>query len=318
MARSRVTAVVISALAVGAIAGPACRTPTEVTVNITTDVPCTKEAWQGIALYAGSPGLDVETRAPSLTSTSCDASGNVGSIVLVPSGSDDADIEVRVVAGVTRAPDDCATYGYDGCIVARRSLAFIPHESLSLTIALQGACLGNGCDPLHTCVDGVCDDATLSSSTSSADAGSTAPTVRCGDDGVTCPTHGELCCLEVVDGGAHGSCRLPADCPPTSIVLACDDESDCVGPPDDAGFPLQCCLSYTVTPGDNTFDPNAVQLSACLPDPQCVSGNGGIGMCQDRLGCDHGALPCQGANATLPGYFWCYLPSVPNAQGSGP
>jgi hypothetical protein len=309
MARARTTVVCLAALVVGSVAMPACRTPTEVTVNITTDVPCTKEAWKGIAVYAGSPGLDVETKAPSLTSTACDAAGNVGSIVLVPSGSDDADIEVRVVAGVARAPDDCATYGYDGCIVARRSLAFIPHEALSLTMALEGACIGNACDPLHTCVAGVCDDATLTSSTQAGtDAGATAPTVRCGDNGVTCPTSGEICCLQVDDGGTQGSCRLPADCPPTSVVLACDDESDCVGPPDDAGHPIQCCLSYTLAPAANTYQPNAVQLSACLPYSQCAGDDTGLGMCQHRLGCDRGALACVGADEALPGYFWCDLP----------
>src|SRR5580700_9659973 len=100
----------------------ACRTPTEVTVNISTDVACTKSAWAGVAVYAGSPGLDVETRAPALTSTTCAASGKVGSIVVVPNGDDDQTIEVRVVGGITRAPDQCATYNYDGCIVARRTL----------------------------------------------------------------------------------------------------------------------------------------------------------------------------------------------------
>jgi hypothetical protein len=318
MRRARLTAVLAAAMGAGLLAGPACRTPTEVTVSITTDVPCTKEAWKGIAVYVGTPGLDVETRAPSLTSTSCDAKGNVGSIVLVPSGSDDADIGVRVVAGVTRAPDDCATYGYDGCIVARRSLAFIPHQSLDLTIALQGACIGNACDALHTCLDGVCQDANLTPPASAADAGPTGPTVRCGDNGVTCGTSGEICCLEVTDGGTQGSCRLPASCPPTGIVLACDDESDCVGPPDDAGFPMQCCLSYTVQPGDNTYHANAVQLSQCLSDQRCVSFNGGLGLCEHRLGCNHGALPCMAADYALPGYFWCDLPPVPNALGNGP
>jgi len=312
-------AVVLAAVVLVAfVALVACRTPTEVTVDIRTDVACTKAAWKGIAVYAGSPGLDVETRAPSLTSTACDATGSVGSITLVPSGADDEAIEVRVVAGVTRAPDDCATYGYDGCIVARRTLEFIPHQALHMGVELSGACIGNACDALHTCLDGVCQDARLTTANAN-DAGPTGPTVRCGDDGVTCGTTGELCCLHVLgDGGTQGTCRLPADCPPTSIVLACDDESDCVGPPDDAGRAIQCALAFTVTPGDNSYHAKAVQLSQCLPYERSVSFNGGLGLCQHRLGCQHGGLPCIAADDALPGYYWCDLPGNAGALGNGP
>ncbi len=262
-------------------------------------------------------GLDVETRAPSLTSTTCAANGAIGSIVIVPNGEDDQTIEVRVVGGVTRAPDTCATYNYDGCIVARRTIAFIPHQSLSVDVDLQGACIGDACDPLTTCVDGVCQDARVTSTTPE-DAGPTGPTVRCGDNGVVCGTTGEVCCLSVADGGTQGSCRLPANCPPTSIVLACDDETDCAGPADDAGFPPQCCVTYTTAPAANTYSANAVQLAQCLSLPQCVSYNGGLGLCQHRQGCDHGTIQCEGANAALPGYFWCDLPGVVNAKGGGP
>ncbi len=315
-----VFAVVLAAVALVAFAALiACRTPTEVTVDIRTDVACTKAAWKGIAVYAGSPGLDVETRAPSLTSTACDATGSVGSITLVPSGADDEAIEVRVVAGVTRAPDDCATYGYDGCIVARRTLEFIPHQALHMGVELSGACIGNACDPLHTCLDGVCQDARLTTPANAPDAGPVGPTVRCGDNGVTCGTTGELCCLQVIgDSGTTGTCRLPKDCPPTSTVLACDDESDCPGPLDDAGRANQCCLDYTIAPAANPFVPNAVQATQCLPYQSCIGNNGGLGMCQHRLGCQRGALTCNAADQALPGYFWCLLPSNPGAKGTAP
>ena len=140
----------------------ACRTPTEVTVQVRTNLPCTEGAsWHGISVYTGAPGLDVETRAPVLTSTTCDADGNVGSLVVVPSASKETTIAIRVVAGITREPRDCAANGYQGCIVERRTVSFLPHDSLEVDIALTGECVGQACDALTTCVAGTCADARL-------------------------------------------------------------------------------------------------------------------------------------------------------------
>ena len=61
----------------------ACLGPTEVTVSIRTNAPCTDPArWKGVAVYVGAPGIDVESKAPTLTTTACDADGNIGSIVV--------------------------------------------------------------------------------------------------------------------------------------------------------------------------------------------------------------------------------------------
>ncbi len=303
-------------MAVGVAAGAAlafsaCRGATEIVVDVRAHVPCAdRAAWKGVAIYTGAPGLDVETKAPVLISTACDDSGHVGSIALVPSGTKDALVSVRVVAGLTRPPDQCAEHGYQGCIVARRTLSFIAHQSLAVDVDLTGDCVGQGCDALHTCLQGSCQDSRVTVAPPPDGGAPSGPTVRCGDSELRCPTTGAICCLTVTDGGTTGACLPPEQCPPKSITLQCDDESDCTSGLDDAGRGPLCCVSYTVAAGDNTYNANAVQLTQCLPYATCTDGkfNGTLGMCQHRSACLGGTSICEQASAALPGYFYCKIP----------
>lgn len=319
----RQLAFVVFAAAAAATAAWGCRGATQIKVDIHTDVPCSNPAaWKGAAVYAGSPGLDVESRAPLLITASCDATGQVGSVVLVPSGADDEAVGVRVVAGVTRPPEECAAHGYDGCIVARRTAAFLPHTSVELDIALTGSCVGRPCDPLRTCLDGVCQDARLTTSADPDAAAASVSSVRCGDDGVTCPVatgngpNGPVCCLEIAGMATHGRCIARELCPATSTVLDCDDQADCAANVAADGTPTTCCLSYTSGALAGPFSPNQVTLAACRAHKECViysgdnSFGGGFGLCQNRRDC--GSEPCTGGDdAWLPGYFWCKLRGGP-------
>ncbi len=124
-------------------------------------MPCAGDPeWKGIAVYVGGVDSNLENKAPALTSTSCDRNGQIGSLVIVPSGSKDDEIGLRVVAGIGQNPEDCATHQYNGCIVARRSLRFSPHSTIDIDITLTGDCRGVGCDTAHTCVDGTCTETT--------------------------------------------------------------------------------------------------------------------------------------------------------------
>lgn len=54
-----------------------CRGATEIRLHVRTNAPCTDPSkWQGIAVYVGQPGADVENKAPALTATDCDANGH--------------------------------------------------------------------------------------------------------------------------------------------------------------------------------------------------------------------------------------------------
>ena len=289
----------------------ACRGATENVVDVRTSVPCgDSKTWKGVAIYTGTPGLDVETKQPALISTTCDANGHVGDIVLTPSGAKDAAIGLRIIAGVLRPPEECAEHGYEGCIVARRTLSFIPHESLTLDVTLSADCIGQGCDPLHSCVSGTCQDARLSVvAPADTDAGTTGPTLRCGDNGARCPLTGpQVCCVTPNDGGTTGACTASESCPPASAVLRCDDDSQCGSTLDDAGLPFVCCLSYNSADLAGPFSPNVIHLSQCLSYSACIKGTDyGLSLCEKRGTCAGVPTLCGAANAALPGYFWCPL-----------
>jgi hypothetical protein len=297
-----------------------CLAPTELKLRVHTNVPCTDPSvWKGVAVYVGTPGASLEDKAPTLTTTSCDQQGQVGSLVVVPSGSKDEEVGLRVVAGLDYRPEDCAAHHYQGCIVARRAVRFDTHNPLDLDIALTSDCISLGCDATHTCVDGSCSIAAANPATestaASADAG---PLVRCGDNGVFCPTSGDVCCLSVdKDAGASfGECKPSADCQPPSIVLNCDDSSDCAGFFDDAGRPELCLLSYMSISTATALEPGIVSLTQCLPRPlsplrtdKFITTEFRLEMCQTRLPCQNGMLPCHASMGLpqnpLPNYFWC-------------
>jgi hypothetical protein len=258
--------------------------------------------WQGIAVYSGSPGLDVESKDPSLTSAACEADGRVGSIVLVPNAAKDATVGIRVVAGLTRPPDQCAAAHYDGCIVARRSVTFLPHEALDLRIDLTNDCVGQACDPLRTCINGACADARLTSSVT-GDAAVPGSTVRCGDDATNrCPANdaGNACCLTVAAGKVVGaSCKKSSDCGPPSFSLLCDKAADCADRNDDAGAPFVCCMANSAT--------QTLRNSQCLPASACDTAQGfRTLLCNDQLPCGPGGtVQCAPHAMDLPGYFTC-------------
>jgi len=131
-----------------------CLEPTEITLVLTTDVPCS--AVNGAAVAVGPPGD--ETRDPAATTTSCDG-GMLGTLVVVPSGAIDDVVGVRVMLGVgaTQA-ESCHAPDFAGCVVARRELGYIRHTPLTLPIELQRACLDDPCDPTSSCVNGQCVD----------------------------------------------------------------------------------------------------------------------------------------------------------------
>jgi hypothetical protein len=152
--RRFVLAVVL--LAAGAVLAPGgCRSPTQITLTITTDAPCA--GVKGTALTVGSDPLSTETRVKQsffeATTKECDASGKIGTLVVTPGGEAAA---VVVVLGLDRDPKSCAPPAYEGCIVARRVVGFAEHASLSVPIAMKVDCENVPCDAFTTCNVGRC------------------------------------------------------------------------------------------------------------------------------------------------------------------
>jgi hypothetical protein len=159
--RRGLVVVALPTAALAATVTMSCREATEITIVLSTDVPCSD--MPGSTVTVGRLG-DIEAKAPTTSSTFCDAaSGDLGSLVIVPSAGDSDEVAVKIVAGHGRDPASCVAPGYGkGCIVARRAIRFVPHTALRLAVPLHVACDGIACGFDQTCVAGACVSAVVS------------------------------------------------------------------------------------------------------------------------------------------------------------
>ncbi len=140
-----------------AVVFSACQQPTQITLEITTDLACTPKP--ETAIIVGTTSAESET--PGTVTENC-KDGRIGAIVLLPKDSKEEKIFVRVVTGVGAgySSDDCLQnedlwddkIGGKGCIIARRTLNFIPRTPLFLPIKMRSVCIGTPCTPGFTCI----------------------------------------------------------------------------------------------------------------------------------------------------------------------
>jgi hypothetical protein len=148
--------VTLGAAIVAVMPALACEQPTEVTLVLTSDVPCATLSMNETSITLGS-AADIETKLPVTVTGSCDpGTGTIGTFVVIPGSSNDASFAVRVVSGVDTPVGNCAAPDYTGCIVERRELTFIPHTPLTLPIAMDLDCVNVSCLPNTTCYRGAC------------------------------------------------------------------------------------------------------------------------------------------------------------------
>ncbi len=151
MMRVRWRTVVVVAPLVLTLIAVACQVPTQVLIEVRTDVAYRP----GIvtSFTVGATPADVETS--ELTTESSEpwgADGRIGTLATVPrSSAEDGRISVKIVMGIRRAARECKPPLYEGCIVARRALYYVPNELLRLPISLYANCEGVPCDQASTC-----------------------------------------------------------------------------------------------------------------------------------------------------------------------
>ena len=199
-----------------------CLAPTEIVVWLSTDVGCPDVGVQGYAIVVGDPAT-IETQSPTTVTNGCSSDGGLGSIVVVPSGSDQARVGIRVVLGVDTTPDKCdLDSGYTGCIVARRELPYSPHEPLTLPIELLQICKNVGCAADTTCVAGTCVDASTPCTGGSCDLPDAGGTTIDGGDAGPCSM-----VSEAVNGTAVPSAARPRVAKtPTGWIVAFSTATD--------------------------------------------------------------------------------------------
>ena len=149
--RSRAALAVALGVASAAAFAWACLRPTQITLQLTTDVTCADLL--STSIYNGSAsGADA---IPFTTTTDCTegATRTIGTLVLAPSGSKSDTVTVTVVAGVKVRSETCTSANkFRDCIVARRKVRYSEHQPLEVPVFLANACRGIVCPDGQTCV----------------------------------------------------------------------------------------------------------------------------------------------------------------------
>lgn len=127
------------------------------TIDLSTDVTCTSLEETSVTL--GAPA-SVDSKDPTAVTAQCSV-GTIGSLVAIPATEPDAEVSFKVVTSIDNnavATCDVASDAPlpDYCIVARRTLRFVPNTPLLVPIVMRGSCAGIHCDDTETCVDGLC------------------------------------------------------------------------------------------------------------------------------------------------------------------
>jgi alpha-tubulin suppressor-like RCC1 family protein len=127
-----------------------CKDATQVSVVLRTNVPYASGA--GVALWSSRSGA---TTAPLVESTDpWLGDGEVGDVVVTPGDAlKDSALTIRVAMGLRgKRAAECTDEGdVNGCIIARRKLAFVPHTRLKVPVVLYLACEGVKCTADTTC-----------------------------------------------------------------------------------------------------------------------------------------------------------------------
>lgn len=161
-----------------------CATPTQVTLELTTNARCPKDDVGGDhlvdSLIIGGPDFSDPTLVETALTSQCsvDAAENgvdaeIGTLVFIPAETNEGKkLAITVIAGVTRPNGTTAmtsqqcrdgyladhTVANKPCILARRRLGFVEKSSLYLPVLLDTQCIGVDCGADKTCANGMCVD----------------------------------------------------------------------------------------------------------------------------------------------------------------
>jgi hypothetical protein len=145
-----------------------CRQPTQLVVEVETDLQCKDNPRTSIALGQLGGLSEVEFSAESSTCTPInDSSGilrsRLGTVVLVPSGSENGRVAFELLTSIgSSTPADCQAAQRTGgaafakCIAARRSLHFSANQSVTIHVPMDVDCFGVNCLATETCKRASC------------------------------------------------------------------------------------------------------------------------------------------------------------------
>lgn len=289
MRRIRLLSLQLLACALVAVAAQSCRTPTQVTLDLSTDVACAD--LKGVDIIVAPGARAAEERALlrySAASTDACSGGHIGTLVVTPGAGEGA---VVIIAGLVNRASSCVPPRYEGCIVARRRFSFIDHVSSTLPVFLAASCIDVPCNETTTCASRKeCVDSTA---TCSADGSCSGPAQAGQDAGPAdgAPPDGEggrpdgpLDDGSVTEAGAEGGAEggvIPGPFGACPAVNACPlrplgKPTPCA-PPMDA-MPIGCCRQLA----SPTF--------VCARVDSCTMGL--VACCAGQMDCPNGTGCC--------------------------
>lgn len=129
----------------GILAFGGCLDPTQMTVEITTDVACADVRQTQIFTSSGM------TFDAARTETVNCKDGRIGSLVIVPTRDANDKFGVQIVTRLANGKS----------ITARRYVGYVPHARLRMPIKMSASCIDVSCRPDQTCLQGRCVDAAI-------------------------------------------------------------------------------------------------------------------------------------------------------------
>jgi len=264
-----------------AAAAHACQSATQVTLEISLSGVTCKALLGDVQLFVTGDASESERRANSgsLTTTaqcSNPESRDIGTLVITPGESGKA--AVIVVVGIRKDARTCTPLNaYDGCVVARRTLAFREHVSATLPIVIEPACVDIPCSATTTCARGTC----ITSEVDCNDDGTCASIDERGRDDGGAPIDGAtdgVLAEASPDGALDGATDAPTDSDGGPVPGVCP--AKCVNPnnaaPVDCQAATSCCQHAALIPASASL--------ACQGEDACRAT--GIQLCcQGKMGC---------------------------------
>jgi hypothetical protein len=268
-------------LTASALSAHACKTPTQVTLDLRSSNDCS--ALRGVHIGVAGTPVEAEGRIGAyLTAEApkCAAgSREIGTLVVTPGESGRA--AVIVVAGVSAEAKECARPDYKGCVVARRSLSFVESTALVIPIFIDFACKDVPCDVETTCKNGECIDARLD----------------CGEDGcVSRDPRGRDEDGGTIDGAARDGAKEGAQ----DVIVPPNDGSsnDATNDTTFTGIcPYKCppaqvdCIQGTACCFNMVAQPHCAVPAKC-ENPDARSVPGGLSVCCSKTSDCSGSACC--------------------------
>ncbi len=234
-----------------AVAASNCASPTQIIVDVRVDSALCAKVNTGIAVTTLTTidTANLSTYQDGCRAAQADGQSQVGALTITPSGSNDAEVGIRIVAAVGSVanPDACGRTDIDGkadwssCILARRTTRFAPGETVTITVRLTSDCVGQFCGD-RECNAGVCvrpeqieDDGGTSlldaevvpfdtGSDAYVDAGDDACSHYCVGPGARC--NGNTCTIDCT--GENTRCDSTVSCGGAlDCAIKCGDKGSC-------------------------------------------------------------------------------------------